>query len=492
VSQLPPGWAFARLEDLASSEPRSITDGPFGSNLKTSHYTASGPRVIRLQNIGDFRFNEDQAHISEEHFERLRAHEVRPNDILIAGLGEHLPRACLAPASIGPAIVKADCFRVRLNPGVSPGYVCAALNSPQVRSAASQQISGVGRPRLNLQKVRDIRLAIPPAAEQERIVAAVEEHFSRIDAGIAALRRARQNLKQMRAALLRAAITGHLVEQDKSEGLGQALLHKMLTERPEKKPPSVCARYDMELPESWAVASLEAVTDSRRIICYGILKPRIKEAGVVPYVEVKDLRAKRLSVAMLHRTSQGLHEAFPRSILAAGDVVLAIRGSFDRALVVPDDVAGSNISRDVARIAPLPGLDSNFLVAYLTSPPALKYLRERARGVAVKGVNIADLRSMPIPLPPSAEQSRIIKELHRQLSILEGVLDTVEEADARSSRLRSSALAAAFSGKLVAQDSNDEPASRLLDRIAADRVRLNGQKRTPLGSPVQTRMELTE
>jgi restriction endonuclease S subunit len=196
MSDLPVGWASAALEDLASPEPRAITDGPFGSNLKTSHYTTSGPRVIRLQNIGDFRFNEDQAHISQEHFERLRTHEVHPNDVLIAGLGEHLPRACLAPGSLGSAVVKADCFRVRLHPSISPQYVCAALNSPQVRSSASQQISGVGRPRLNLQKVRGIHLAIPPAAEQERIVAAIEEQFTRIDAGVAALARGFRVLRQ--------------------------------------------------------------------------------------------------------------------------------------------------------------------------------------------------------------------------------------------------------------------------------------------------------
>jgi type I restriction enzyme S subunit len=192
VNHLPVGWTFATLGDIASPEPRPITDGPFGSNLKTSHYTANGPRVIRLQNIGDFQFNEDLAYISQEHFESLRAHEVQPNDVLIAGLGEHLPRACLAPASLGPAVVKADCFRVRLHPSISPRYVCAALNSPQVRSTASQQISGVGRPRLNLKKVRNIRLAIPPAAEQERIVAAIEEQFSRVQFGLAALERVRR------------------------------------------------------------------------------------------------------------------------------------------------------------------------------------------------------------------------------------------------------------------------------------------------------------
>src|SRR4051812_39673594 len=100
---MPVGWSTARLGDLAAAEPRAITDGPFGSNLKTADYTDSGPRVVRLQNIGDMRFLDDESHISDAHYERLSAHAVQANDVLVAGLGEQLPRACLAPASLGPA-----------------------------------------------------------------------------------------------------------------------------------------------------------------------------------------------------------------------------------------------------------------------------------------------------------------------------------------------------------------------------------------------------
>src|SRR6266849_530888 len=113
---------------------------------------------------------------------------------------------------------------------------------------------------------------------------------------------------------------------------------------------------------------------------------------------------------------------------------------------------GVNVSRDVARIAPLPGIDASFVAAYLMSPPALQYLRQRARGVAVKGVNIAVLRSMPIPLPPQEEQNRIVGELDRINSII-GELESVLDSErARSAIIRSSILAAAFSGNLVPQD----------------------------------------
>lgn len=86
-------WPTVTLNHLQSEEPRAITDGPFGSNLASRHYTDAGPRVVRLQNIGDGRFVDEKAHISEEHFESLRAHEVKAGDLLVASLGASCCRA---------------------------------------------------------------------------------------------------------------------------------------------------------------------------------------------------------------------------------------------------------------------------------------------------------------------------------------------------------------------------------------------------------------
>jgi type I restriction enzyme S subunit len=89
-----------------------FSDGPFGSNLKSSHYTESGVRVIRLQNIGIGELvDHDRAFISEEHFQSLRKHECRPGDVLIATLGDPNLRACIQPVSIEVALNKADCTK---------------------------------------------------------------------------------------------------------------------------------------------------------------------------------------------------------------------------------------------------------------------------------------------------------------------------------------------------------------------------------------------
>jgi len=124
---LPTGWTWATVEQLAAPEPNSITDGPFGSNLKTEHYMDSGPRVIRLQNIGDAVYVDEEAHISQAHFERLQKHRVFAHDIVIAGFGENPPRSCTIPEALGPAIVKADGIRFKPHSSVTPKYMNAAL-----------------------------------------------------------------------------------------------------------------------------------------------------------------------------------------------------------------------------------------------------------------------------------------------------------------------------------------------------------------------------
>lgn len=195
-------WPTVPLEDLVSAQPRSITDGPFGSNLARRHYTSSGPRVIRLQNIGDGAFIDEKAHISRDHFESLRKHEVHAGDLLIASLGEVLPRACLAPDWLGLAIVKADCIRVRLDESVDPHWVLYSLQRPAARKWADGHRHGVGRPRLGMAAIRQLPVPLPALEEQRRIVEILEDHLSRLDAANRSLRSALRRLEALDRACL--------------------------------------------------------------------------------------------------------------------------------------------------------------------------------------------------------------------------------------------------------------------------------------------------
>ncbi|GGR33264.1 restriction endonuclease subunit S [Streptomyces roseolus] len=163
-----------------------ITDGPFGSALTSSHYSDDGARVIRLGNIGSATFrDEDAAFIPFDYFRGLRRHEVRPGDLLIAGLGDEnhpVGRACVAPKGIGPAIVKADCFRVRLDESrLTHRYATWALSSMFVAQQVQTMARGSTRARINLEVAREIRIPVPVIEEQRRITKFLEAETRKID-----------------------------------------------------------------------------------------------------------------------------------------------------------------------------------------------------------------------------------------------------------------------------------------------------------------------
>ncbi|MGA2805040.1 MAG: hypothetical protein ABSF89_11720, partial [Acidimicrobiales bacterium] len=211
LSPLPSGWTYATLGELAAPEPNAITDGPFGSNLKTSHYTSSGPRVIRLQNIGNGKFQDAEAHISEDHYEKLLKHSVRAGDLVIAALGTELPRACLVPSHVLPAIVKADCIRFRAHPSLSAAYLSIALNARSTRKRTASLVHGVGRPRLNLGEIKGIVLPVPPMAEQARLVSAVDQYVSALERLSVSVCASLVRASVLRRGILDSAFKGLLV-----------------------------------------------------------------------------------------------------------------------------------------------------------------------------------------------------------------------------------------------------------------------------------------
>jgi type I restriction enzyme S subunit len=219
---------WATVNQLAAHEPNSITDGPFGSKLKTAHYTDTGPRVIRLQNIGDGIFNNEEAHISQEHFETLQRHQIFAGDVVIAALGATLPRACIIPEYVGPAIVKADCIRFRPQAELADArYLNAALNSDILKRIAAKIVHGIGRPRLNQQEIKSLPIPLPPLAEQQRIVAEVERRLSVVEGVAAAIEANLKRAERLRQAILKRAFAGRLVPQDPADEPASVVLARI-------------------------------------------------------------------------------------------------------------------------------------------------------------------------------------------------------------------------------------------------------------------------
>lgn len=349
-----------------------------------------------------------------------------------------------------------------------------------------------------------VPLLIAPVAEQQRIVDEIEKQISRLDAAVGILQHIEQSLERLRAATLKAAVEGRLVpteaELARAEGRdyepADVLLQRILRERRAKweadqlarmkelgktpkddewknkysEPPTPDIDNLLAPSEGWVLASLEQVTSAVRAIRYGILMPKDNVINGVLYVKVKDMKGDKVDLASLHRTAPEIAAAYSRASLKAGDLLLAIRGTYGRVAEVPPELEGGNITQDTARLAISDLIHNRYVAIFLRSVNAQNYFKRVARGVAVKGVNIADVRLTPISIPPLAEQRRIVDEVERRISVIEELKTLVTNALRRAAILRQKILRDAFSGKLVLQDPADEPASVLLERIRNEKV----------------------
>jgi len=155
------------------------SDGPFGSKLKTEHYTESGVRVIRLQNIDPRSFNDDdKAYISDSYYQgELTGYTVYPGDVLIAGLGDERispGRACVTPSYLGFAINKADCYCLRPSEGLDARYLVCFLNSLHGLRQSMAFTQGTTRYRLNLGNIKRMSIPLPNKSIQQEIADTLE------------------------------------------------------------------------------------------------------------------------------------------------------------------------------------------------------------------------------------------------------------------------------------------------------------------------------
>ena len=210
LSEIPAHWAILPLHRVTISR----CDGPFGSGLKSEHYSESGVRVIRLQNVGWAEFmNSDTAYLDETHARRLGDHSVKGQDVLMAGLGDDrhpVGRACVAPLEIEPAMVKADCFRFRLDrERILPRYAAFQL-SATASAVAGYHATGATRMRVNLATSAKRKIALPPLTEQLSIADSLDGERAKIDTLIARVDEAKDHLNELRGTLISAAVTGKI------------------------------------------------------------------------------------------------------------------------------------------------------------------------------------------------------------------------------------------------------------------------------------------
>jgi type I restriction enzyme S subunit len=238
VSELPAGWAEARLPEMITSAG-VFNDGDW---VESKDQDPNGDvRLIQLADIGDGRYRDRSARfLTNQKALELGCTYLMPGDVLIARMPDPLGRACIFPGDPRAAVTVVDVCVVRPGDGgVNPRWLVHMVNAPQIRGAIAAYQKGTTRKRISRGNLALVPFSVPPLAEQERIVAAIDEQFSRLDAGVAALERVIGPLtntqggrvSQLRSSILATAFSGKLVPQDPNDEPTAVLLERAATER---------------------------------------------------------------------------------------------------------------------------------------------------------------------------------------------------------------------------------------------------------------------
>jgi type I restriction enzyme, S subunit len=472
---LPHGWVMATLQDVASwssgGTPKTGTAAYYGGDI---------PWAV-IGDLNDARVVKTAASISAAGLAKSSAKVVPANTTLIAMYGASIGKLGIAalPMATNQAIACAEPFA-----GLASRWLFWWLRA--CRQDLRDAGKGGAQPNISQGVLRSWPIPIAPSAEQERIVTAIEEAFSKLDAGEAALRVTRQRLKRLRESVLAAAVTGRLVPQDPTAEPASKLLASLyagalgVTGHLRKDDPFGQAEL-VAIPDSWSWE--RSATVCATIACGGTPTADRMTAGNgdVPFIKVYNLTLAGVLDFSVDPTyiDADSHSRQSRSAAVPGDVLTNIVGPpLGKVAVIPDTHDEWNMNQAVVLFRPGPTLAAGYLALALRARPVAELLSGTARATAGQfNVSLTACRYLPLPVPPLAEQHRIVAEAERQFSFIDACERTIDVGLAGSAALRRSILKSAFEGKLVLQDPTDESAAELLRRIAEARP-VGGSGRT--------------
>jgi len=233
LPELPQGWCWASVDQLASPLPRSIQSGPFGSNLLHSEFQDNGVLAIGIDNVLDGAFSLGRQHrISASKFSDLIKYEARPLDVLITVMAT-VGRCCVVPEDCEPAIITKHVYRVTSDQQLVNSYflqLCFSGGS-EVRNQIRGNVRGQTRPGINGVILRAVAIPLPHLAEQQQIIAEVEQRLSIIGAAQAQVDANLKRASRLRQSILERAFEGRLVPQDPTDEPADKLLDRIRQER---------------------------------------------------------------------------------------------------------------------------------------------------------------------------------------------------------------------------------------------------------------------
>ncbi len=507
LSALPEGWIALPLSEVVDK----LVDGSHNPPPKQH----DGRPMLSARNIANNRIIFDEFRlISEESFQVENSRtQVSSGDVLLTIVGT-IGRVAVVPENYESFTLQRSV--AILSPNVTNSeFLMYQLQSPSIQGFFKENARGTAQKGIYLRALGQTKILIPPLNEQSRIVTKIEELFSRLDKGIEYLETAREQLKVYRQSVLKHTFEGKLTKQwreahaDQLETADQ-LLERIKQERkklyqqqlneweeavrvwkkngkkskkPSKHPMPKNIVHITEkelaelpiLPDSWCWIKPEEVSSPDKYsIGIGPFGSNLKvsdyrESGI-PLIFVKNITNNNFDLDLKYISEEKFLELQAHTVQPLDIVITKMGDPPGDVVIYPQERSVAVITADCLKFR----LWSDFVeVKYfrycIESSLIKKQLGVITKGVAQKKISTERFKTLCFPLPSRAEQREIVEELEKKLFSADELQSEIDRALARADILRQSILRNAFSGRLVPQDPNDEPASILLERIRMER-----------------------
>ncbi|MFN7573147.1 MAG: restriction endonuclease subunit S [Betaproteobacteria bacterium] len=405
------------------------------SKANAAYWTAGtvpwvSPKDMKVDEITS---SEDQ--VSEVAVKQGRVSMVPEGSVLLVTRSGILSHTLPVAVTKTPVTINQDLKALTPRPGVLPKYVAHALRGASRRILKECSKHGTTVASIETNALLDFEIPLVELDEQRRIVAEIEKQFSRLDEAVVNLKRVKANLARQRAAILSAAVRGEL--------LGSTL------PPPEGDHPDLAPAVD--LPAGWSWAAMAEVCE---VVASGST-PKADEmtsgSGEVPFIKVYNLGFDGALDFSVKPTfiRRAVHAGpLARSRCLPGDVLTNIVGPpLGKVSVVPDAFPEWNINQAIVTFRTGPRILNRLLAYWLMAPPLQRRIERTTKATAGQhNVQVSTCRKLVLPLPPLAEQRRIVAELDRRLSIVREVEAEVDANLQRAQALRQAVLAQAFTG----------------------------------------------
>ncbi len=464
---LPRRWTWATLDTLADVKGGITKD----QNRKHSAPARSVP-YLRVANVqrGYLDLSEIKEIVATE--DVIQELLLKPGDILFneGGDRDKLGRGWVWNAELPECIHQNHVFRARrFSEALNPKLVSWYANTVGQQFFFDEGKHTTNLASISMTKLKTLPVPVAPPDEATRIVAEIEKQFTRLDAGVAALKRAQANLKRYRAAVLKAACEGRLVpteaelarsgERKGKFESGEQLLARILDERRKnwrgrgkyREPVAVDTSNLPTIPDGWVWATLDSLI--REPLRNG---HSAKATGTEFGLRVFTLSA--ITEGDFSERNTKLSVATPEKVdglwSEPGDIYVE-RSNTPELVGICRHYKGPRhfafIPDLFIRVRLAPPILATYIETCLLSERGRGFFRSRAQGIAgtMPKIDQETVEAAPIPLPPVVEQTRIVAEVERRLSVVEELEAVVTANLQRAARLRQAVLQKAFTGGLV-------------------------------------------